>query len=109
MPDATMRASELTNLDLLSRGQFKSTVLQMVTKRDHTAWQREVRNKRKLALHTVVCDLEQHIDPRRQPLLAPKQYLKGCLTAAKRLKFSLRAGVAELQEEIERKSRGPVQ
>ena len=106
IPDATMRGQEIPKLDQLSPVEFKSTVLQMVATRDDTAWKRIIRNKPKLALYTIVCELEQHNEPGRKTMV-PKQYLKkGNLTAPKRLKFSLRAGVAELQEEIERKSRG---
>ena len=101
-----MRGHEISKLDQLNPVDFKNTVLQMVATRDDTAWKRTIRNKPKLALYTIVCELEQHNEPGRKTLV-PKQYLKiGNLTAPKRLKFSLRAGVAELQEEIERKSRG---
>ena len=70
---------------------------------DDTAWQRIIRDKPEVALSTVVCVLEQHNESGRKTLV-PKQYPKiGNLTAPKHIKFSLRAGVAELQEEIERR------
>ena len=78
----------------------------MVATRDDTAWKYIIRNKPKLAFYTIVCEFEQHNEPGRK-ILGPKQYLKiGNLTAPKRLKFSPRAEVGKLQEDIKRKSRG---
>ena len=105
IPDASIRGNEVIRLLALNHGPFKTSVRLMVAERDQVVWQRDLRSKPKLALYKDVCDIEQHSISRRKAL-APKQYLKGCYTAAKRLKFNLRAGVAELNEEIERKTRG---
>ena len=105
IPDAAIRGGEVARLLQLSRGEFKTSVRQLVVERDEVVWQRDLRSKPKLALYKDVCDIEQH-NISRQKVLAPKIYLKGCFTAAKRLKFNLRAGIAELNEEIERKTRG---
>ena len=75
IPDATMRGQEIPKLDRLSPVEFKSTVLQMVATRDDTAWKRIIRNKPKLALYTIVCELEQHNEPGRKTMVS-KQYLK---------------------------------
>ena len=79
----------------------------MVVERDQVVWQRELKSKPKLALYKFifkdVCYIEQHVIY-RQKGLAPKQYLKECFTAAKQLKFILRAGVTKLREEIKCKT-----
>jgi len=105
IPDRDARAQEQTRLAGLDSKHFDIEVRKLVAERGALSWERGMRCKSKLTRYAAVCSLEHQGHLQAGPQLELKSYLAGCLTPAKRLKFKLRAGVAEVQQEQERRAR----
>ena len=106
VPSGTEGARLKAELSLLPLAQFDAAARRLVSSREYAATQRRIRGKTKLSLYAGIERLERRGLQCFPRVLSPKAYLRGPLTPLVRFKFKLRAGVAELRQELERRARG---
>ena len=85
---------------------FDRAARALVSAREYAGMRRKVRAKKKLGLYAAIEQLEHRGGEGFPRPRAPRLYLRGCLTPLVQFKFKLRAGVAELRQELERRARG---
>ena len=108
-PTRADRRTFQASLLLLSPGQFDKTIRPLIADRESTTLLRDMRQKTKLTTYSDIFDLESTLFPPaggRHALQELCPFLQGTLSQAKRFKFLLRAGMAELRSELGRRSQG---
>ena len=106
VPDRAERARQQADMQLLPRAQFDMAARALVSAREFASMRRGVRAKTKFGLYAAIEQLENRGGKGFPRLRMPKTYLRGCLTPLVQFRFKLRAGVAELRQELERRARG---
>ena len=96
------RRLEMQRLQQLNPKQFIAGVRALWNKREDDRMRPIMREMSKLSLYAQLHAAERQA---KRPYKL-KKYLSGCLSKAVALKFKLRAGVAELQQEAARRSEG---
>ena len=106
IPSAAERAQRQAEFRQLPKSQFDLTARALVSAREYAGMRRRVRAKKKLGLYAAIEQLEHPGGVGFPVPRVPRAYLRGCLTPLVQFKFKLRAGVAELRQELERRARG---
>ena len=106
VPDRAERARQQADIQLLPRAQFDTAARALVSAQENASMRRGVCAKKKLGLYAAIEQLENRGGEGFPRSRMPKVYLRGCLTPLVQARFKLRAVVAELRQELERRARG---